>query len=203
MDPFARSGNKIEIGNLWAIYASVQLRKGTGDTQRLVLRARITIPATFFALAILALAQQSGPVSELRIAVSDTAGEPISGAEVRIEKAFDNAQTLVTDGSGIVIFHSLPGFEYSIVAAKQDFEASRPLNITLAGPSSKVTITLQPKRHKEQVEVTATADQLESAASGTQVETSVARELPTHPATISDILPLTPGISRNAKAAYK
>ncbi len=149
-----------------------------------------------FALAAIGAAQQLPTVYRLQIVVTDGSGQPITGAQVDIKNTSNEIKTELTDLAGSAAFPSLTGGEYSISVSKRDFDVPAPVTVTLPGASSKVAVTLQPKRHKENVEVTATADPLDSAASGTAVRTSAARELPTRPSTVADVLPLTPGISR-------
>src|SRR5262249_46437978 len=66
------------------------------------------------------------------------------------------------------------------------------------GASATVEVTLVPAlARKESVEVTATADAVEQGATApVAIQPRIARELPDRPATVSDALPLSPGVVR-------
>ncbi len=59
------------------------------------------------------------------------------------------------------------------------------------------TSQTQPPVHRDEVTVEGSPDKLEPNNSGQQTSTDSAKQLPTLPATVSDVLPLTPGITRS------
>lgn len=103
-----------------------------------------------------------------------------------------------TSEAGQATFTGLLPGTYEVSVSKPDFQSLKQAVTLPVGQSLIFEITLIPAlSHREEVNVQGTADKLETAAAGQQIQTTSARELPTRPATVSDVLPLTPGITRS------
>ena len=71
--------------------------------------------------------------------------------------------------------------------------------VTNAG-HAEITLTMTPQAQRSSVDVTATAGAIEQTSSqSTEVRLNEVKILPTKPATVSEILPLVPGIVRSAE----
>src|SRR5207302_10561034 len=105
-----------------------------------------------------------------------------------------------TDAAGHVKFTDLkPGY-YEIAAGKQGYVAVEKRDIDVAEEGSiSIELTLIPAMvRKESIEVKETVSAVEASASTPEMlRASEARELPGRPATVSDALPLTPGVVRD------
>lgn len=134
---------------------------------------------------------------ELEVVIRDSDSKPVPGALVELSQTGKRGISAHTDATGTVRFHHLGRLDYLVSVQKGGFEPVENRTIFPETKPSRVAFTLLPARHKEQVNVAAAADKLESSSQGTEVATAAARELPTRPATVSDALPLVPGVVRD------
>ena len=154
-------------------------------------------PAFAAILALLpgcAFGQTCAP-GELRVFVVDSESGPVFDAEVRIASGTQPLGQSSTLSLGAVDFANLPCGPVNVSAAKQGFDpASGDVTMTSAA-RAQITLTLRPQAQRSSVDVTATAAPIEQASSqSTEVRLAEVKILPTKPATVSDILPLVPGI---------
>ncbi len=123
-------------------------------------------------------------------------GIPAAQLELKLDGAVVAAAT--TDENGHAAFGGLKPGRYAISAAKEGFEPLiRPDLALEAGASLAVELTLAPRARKESIEVRDTATAVEAgSAPPSTVQAQTARDLPSRPATVSDALPLIPGVVR-------
>ncbi len=142
-------------------------------------------------------AVQAQNVEDLRITVFDSEHHPVPGALVQMN-GLTSPQT--TGDDGLATFTGLKPATYEISVSKDGFQSLEKIAVTVsANEPDRIELTLLPKlnHHREEVSVQATAEKLDPATGNTSVPTAAAKELPSRPATVRDVLPLTPGISRS------
>ena len=143
------------------------------------------------------LAKQGG--HELEVLVVDSSHEPVAAATVTLSDGQNVITSEETTADGRVLFSHLAGADYFISVSKAGFQPIENNAVKLSGSDhSSAEIALLPKlQHKEQIDVQGTAATVDQSSSGSSVQTSAARELPSRPATVSDALPLIPGVVRS------
>ena len=141
----------------------------------------------------------AGP-GNLEVSVLDQSNLPIPGVRLELKAGAAVAASVETDAAGKA---SLPGLtlgSYSLTATRDGYEPFRKTGLDISGATS-LEITLVPKlaASRESVEVTGTATPVEAAAASAPetLQTQDANALPTQPATVSDALPLLPGVVRS------
>src|ERR1700722_8759363 len=149
---------------------------------------RLTIALVIFTLAAPA---QSNPT--LRVAVTDSVDRPIPGVRIEVKLADRQIAAAVTDETGQASFPGIATASYEITAAKEGFEIAHGN----AGPDQHVRLVLDPAAQHESVKVAATTTPIDqgSSASGELTPQQV-KDLPSRPATVSDALPMVPGVIR-------
>ncbi|MBV8551005.1 MAG: TonB-dependent receptor [Acidobacteriaceae bacterium] len=147
--------------------------------------------------------QSSQPDRKLDIVVLDPSRKPVPGAAVVVRGETGVTSSLITAADGRAALENPAGPNLLVSISREGFEAVENYPVTLsASGSTQIEITLAPNlQRKEQVDVRATADELNQNSSGSQVATSAARELPSRPATVGDALPLIPGVIRSPQGA--
>ncbi|HEX4227769.1 MAG TPA: carboxypeptidase regulatory-like domain-containing protein [Bryobacteraceae bacterium] len=138
------------------------------------------------------------PGREIDVVIRDSDSRPIPNAVVVLSLEGKAGTVADTDATGSVRFRHLLGSQYLISVKKDGFQPVENSAVSLAGMKlDRLEFTLLPLRHKEQVDVKATGDKLNTSSAGNEVATAAARELPTRPATVGDALPLVPGVVRD------
>jgi hypothetical protein len=166
------------------------------------------------ALLILCLSAVAGaqtcPAANLRVLVKDSQEATIYGAKVRVGTSNTEVATQSTPTSGLVEFSSVPCGAWTITATKDGFqESSGTIGITVedAGrPPIEISLTLNPERSRSSVDVKGGDDPAPIAQSSSQnyeLHPDEVKTLPANPATISDVLPLVPGVVRAPNGELK
>ena len=140
-----------------------------------------------------------GQGHKLEVLVLDQESRRISGAAIELKSGSNTVARYESDAAGQAIFSKLPSGHYSIAVSKKDFETLLKADIDLSqGESTSIELTLTPALAQHQsIDVKATADAVEQGASApNEVSAKLAKELPNRPATVSDALPLVPGVVR-------
>jgi Carboxypeptidase regulatory-like domain len=104
-----------------------------------------------------------------------------------------------SDDQGRVTFTSLKPAHYEIQASKDGFDTGREpdLDLTQGAAPFHLTVVLSATR-KDSVEVRETVTPVDQSSSApTSLPVRIAKDLPIRPATVSDALPLLPGIARS------
>ena len=104
-----------------------------------------------------------------------------------------------TNAEGRVRFLNLPPGTYSVTASKEGFEPVSKSSIELApsSPASVELILIPSLARKESIEVKGESPSVEQGATtSNDVSGRIVKDLPGRPATVSDALPLVPGVIR-------
>ena len=158
------------------------------------------------ALLTLGAAWAAPPQAGLKIEVSVIDQSKLAVPAVRVElKAGDAAAiSLDTGEDGRAVFLELRPLKYHLSLALKGFEPiERDLDLS-PGVSLKLELTLVPALERTQIEVKGQGSAVEQGSSpATAVSGQLAKELPTRPATVSDALPLIPGVVREPGGALR
>ncbi len=151
--------------------------------------------------ALLILGRAWGQVcapGELRVFVVDSQEGPVFSAQVRV-----GADNRLTGTSGVADFKEVPCGSLSVTASKEGFQPeAKTLQITSG--ANEVTLILSPKMQRISVDVTETAPPVEQSSSeNNELRPAEVKTLPTNPATVSDTLPLVPGVVRSPDGELK
>jgi hypothetical protein len=139
------------------------------------------------------------------VSVHDGNDQPAAAVSVQITQGPQVVASVETGGTGIVSLSQLAPGHYSLTATKQGFEPARSVFDIGESGASTIELTLVPAlaRH-EQIEVHDTVTPVEEGASTpSRVAPQLARDLPQRPATVTDVLPLVPGVVRSAAGALQ
>jgi Carboxypeptidase regulatory-like domain len=141
---------------------------------------------------------------ELRVFVVDSQEGPVFDAQVRITSDSGTPVENVTQTSGIADFAKVPCGAWSVIAAKAGFEAAVKAVQISTGTNVEVSLTLNPKMQVSSLDVTDTAPAVEqSSTQRTELRPAEVKTLPNNPATVSDTLPLVPGVVRSPDGELK
>jgi hypothetical protein len=143
-------------------------------------------------LAVPAAAQVCDP-AKVRVTV-ESENQPVPGAMVRLTSSATVTATTSEDGSAE--FKNVGCGTYSIQVSKDGFQLAAQAEIKVLGPeSTDIRVTLQPVQ-SESVDVHATAEPAQQGIAD-RLSGRDARDLPSQPATVTDALPLIPGVVRS------
>ena len=148
-----------------------------------------------------ALAQ--APTLRLDVLTLDAGGHPVIGARVQVSDQDENVSEGETDDTGHILFARLMPGVYNITAQRNGFETAEKRNLNISGPFLALSVTMTPLlTRSDVVEVRGTVAEVETNASmPNTLPPQAARELPGRPSTVSDVLPLTPGVFREPGGA--
>ena len=186
------SGNHIWIGLGDVAWASlIQASKRP---------VRPPVPAKFL-LAICGIAALAAPPPEiiLDVQVLNQTGQPIPAISIELKSGAVTQPAQQTNAEGRAKFLNLPPGIYSVSASKEGFETAAKSLLELApGASVSVELILIPSlARKESVEVKGEVSSVEQGATtSNELAARTVKNLPGRPATVSDALPLVPGIMR-------
>jgi len=157
-----------------------------------------------FFLCIAARAQSCLP-GDLRVFVKDSQESPIYDAKVRIGPDSAVIATQSTPASGLAEFELIPCGTWSVKASKEGFEDST-VTVELKGDAlNEVALTMNPQTSRTSVDVSASnpAPIDQSSSQNYELHPAEVKNLPSNPATISDALPLVPGVVRAPNGELK
>jgi hypothetical protein len=149
-------------------------------------------------------AQRTQPAApEVEIVIRDVVGKPISGAGVKLSTGQTTVKSGETDDTGHVAFAGVEAGQYNLTAAKPGFETVERKKLDLTRGGTVVDLTMIPTlTRSDSVEVRGTVMAVEDNASvPNTLPPKTAKELPNRPATVSDALPLIPGVIREPGGA--
>jgi hypothetical protein len=157
--------------------------------------SRITLCALLWA----SLAWSQAP-ARLDVTVLDSSQASVPAAKVEAKLGNAAGVTRSTDETGHALFPALAPGRYTIVVTREGFAPASATEVQVnAGATATVAVTLAPAaaaRQSVEVRESATAVEQTSVAS-TSVAGEETKALPTRPATVSDALPLIPGVARS------
>jgi hypothetical protein len=137
--------------------------------------------------------------SLLKVSVQDQSSQPAAAVGLQIMRGTDVVASSVTGETGTVAFPQLAPGHYSLTATKQGFEPVRgEFDIAESGTSTIELMLVPALARHDQIDVHDTVTPVEAGAStATSVAPQLARDLPQRPSTVTDVLPLVPGILRS------
>jgi hypothetical protein len=136
------------------------------------------------------------------LVVLDEQRLPVPAVEIQIKSGPTVVAKAETDPEGRAHFDQLAPGRYELTATHEGFHplVMRDLELSESGgPPGIIELTLlaAPVRH-EHIDVQDTAGAAEQSSSApTQIASAAVRDLPSRPATVSDVLPLVPGVVRS------
>jgi hypothetical protein len=160
--------------------------------------------AALLAIAIIAsslFSAQNRPVLSLKVHSQE--GISIAGATVRVERERTFAIQTVTDAEGKAEVPALAPGQYTVVVTFDAFqESTLPITVYDMRQAIELDVTLIPTLHlNEAVDVLENLEQAElqkSAPATAELKASQMELLPSRPSTVTDALPLVPGVNRGA-----
>ena len=184
--------------------------RGSSEPDRLRSGLIPGIAALLLFFSTVAPAQQAdkpGQSSQIRIIAQDEANNPVSGVTVQIKRDDQIVSAIVTDEKGEAVTNLVPG-KYEVVVSKEGFETLAQQDVTLSAAAPvEVRFMLVPKialSDEVNISASASASTPEQAASvATELQPSQIRNLPSKPTSVSDALPLVPGVIRSPQGEIK
>ncbi|HYL78134.1 MAG TPA: TonB-dependent receptor, partial [Bryobacteraceae bacterium] len=154
--------------------------------------------------AVLGIGAQTCPPGELRVFVVDSQGSPVFGANVRVGPESALIAERLTESTGMVNFERVQCGSWTVSAAKDGFETAVKTAQITGGGVATVSLVLSPKMVRSSVDVVESAPPVEQAATNkTELHPTEVKTLPTNPATVTDTLPLVPGVVRSQDGELK
>jgi len=135
---------------------------------------------------------------EVRILVDNESAGPLAGASVVLR----HGEAVVKSESvkGVAQFAHLACGVWSLEVAMEGFQTATRSGIALkASEPAEIRVTLLGSEH-ESVDVHASAEPLQQTSSG-EVQREDVKDLPGTPSTVTDALPLIPGVARTPQGA--
>ncbi len=151
-----------------------------------------------------ARAQDCQP-GELRVIVKDSQEAPIYDAKVRLESTSVEAGLQSTPASGVAEFQNISCGAWTVKASKAGFSDSSA-NVEITGnPPVQITLTMNPQANRSSMDVSeaAPAPVEQSSSENYELHPAEVKDLPSKPLTISDALPLVPGVFRTPDGELK
>ena len=148
-----------------------------------------------------AAAGETCSTEKLRVVIlAETSGKPVAEAEVRIGNT-----SRLTSSKGVAEFSDLACGPWTASVAKAGFQELRQSFQASGKPSAELSLALTAVPVvQDSVEVHDTVPSLEQSASPTQqLKLDEVKNLPSHPTTVTDTLPLVPGILRSPDGEIK
>ncbi len=147
--------------------------------------------------------QQQSSDRQIRILVQEEAGAPVAGATVQLKLKDQALRTVNTDEKGEVAANNLPSGDYEITVSKDGFETRTQKKVSLINEMSvEIKFVLSPKIGlTDKVEINASASSValpeQTSSTGTELQVAQVKYLPNIPTTVTDTLPLVPGVIRS------
>lgn len=162
----------------------------------------------FFAILAISFAPsalgQACRVTQLRVHVKDSQESPIYDVQVHIQASTGQKLDHSTGTSGSADFDNIPCGTYSVSGSKAGFAEKTATVETGKSPTSEATLVLEPITQHSEIEVKDTAPKIEqSSTENNELHPSEMKPLPTNPASVTDTLPLVPGIVRSPDGELK
>jgi hypothetical protein len=142
---------------------------------------------------------------KLRVQAHDNSADAVAGVSVRLERDAGNAFERNTDAAGIAEFESVPCGAWVVSAAKDGFHELRESDYRIAGGEfAELELVLTPLVVRNSVDVHDTAAPLTETSSPSEpLRTDDVKNLPSRPATVTEALPLVPGVTEGPDGEIK
>jgi hypothetical protein len=175
-------------------YMRANTKDRSSASFRLLIAMMVVMCGVF---ACQAVAQSAASVSGT---VADPSGAVVSGAKVTIRNTDTNVnRTTLTDGAGHYAVPNITPGNYAIIISKNSFATTQEVGIALAvNQVATYNFSLKPGGTLEEVTVQAEDSQVQvaSAALGAVIDTKSVVNLPLNGRNFTQMLELTPGVSR-------
>lgn len=132
------------------------------------------------------------------VSVKDEKGHVVSGTEVLVSEDNQSVARLLTDANGQVAIHLKRGVIYISIHRAGYLTINETVDTdAISGHTLKVQLVQMPQT-QETVTVQATTPSIaeETSSPGTEIKPVEAIDTPSHPLTLTDALPLVPGVVR-------
>ncbi len=137
---------------------------------------------------------EASPQAPISVVVVDSDGRVVPGANVQVRLNGHETAAAATNEKGEAAFAALPPASYEIAASKDGFDPARQIVSDFSQP---IRLTLAPAAAHESVRVMAEAASIDAGSSvGVDLPAKQVKELPSRPATVTDALPMIPGVVR-------
>jgi 5-hydroxyisourate hydrolase-like protein (transthyretin family) len=173
-----------------------------------VLRAAFRATTILILCSILAAsggAQTSG--TRIQIVTLDEAGKPVAGVLVEVKKSGTTLATATTDANGTAELPNLKAGTYEVAVSKAAFETLTQADVILAATSPvRVEFVMIPKVElKAAVSISASDDEkvVQAASTPAELQRATVKDSAIKPATVTDTLPLVPGVVRSPEGEIK
>jgi len=139
------------------------------------------------------------PEAHLDVVVRDPGNQPAAGVRVQLKLGQELAASAETDVQGQAVFTRLKPGHYEITGTRQGFEPfRRELDLSPSGTVSVEWMLIPALARQESLDVKDTASPVEQAAGApSTLPPQLVKQLPSQPATVTDALPLVPGVARS------
>lgn len=134
----------------------------------------------------------------LRVYVKDSQEAPVFDVSVQISSGASTLGPVITRAEGIADFTGVACGSWTATAVKAGFADASGTIAIQSGTANELTVVLNPQIVRSSVNVEEKAPPVEQDSSvQTEVHPSEVRTLPNNPATVSETLPLVPGVVRS------
>jgi hypothetical protein len=139
---------------------------------------------------------------KFEVVVRDADG-PLKGVHVELSENQRAVKAGDTDELGQVSFSGVPPGRYGFTAAREGYQTYEQRDLELSGAGLALEVTMvRTLAHTDSVEVRGSVMEVDSETSvPNKLPPQNAKELPSRPATVSDALPLIPGVVRDPGGA--
>jgi hypothetical protein len=151
-----------------------------------------------------ARAQNCAP-GELRVLVKDSQAAAIYNARVRLGSDSVELAVQATPASGVAEFEKIPCGHWTVRSTKDGFDDG-VLTVDITGePALEITLTMNPQTNRTSLDVNAGPPPAveQSSSQNYELHPAEVKNLPSNPATVSDALPLVPGVVRSPNGELK
>src|SRR5258708_17583623 len=145
--------------------------------------------------------------SAILLTVQDEEGKPVSQVEAHLMRKGADIWGAITNEKGEIVFPGLAADEYQLTISKPGFE---PLAQSVAIDANKTTteieFTLIPmveRADRVEVQASASVEAVQTSSTETNLNPQEVKSLPYRPATVTDTLPLLPGVVRGSDGQSK
>jgi hypothetical protein len=153
------------------------------------------------ALSAQAYAFGSGQPVSISVTVLDDHNQPVADAKVELRLEGSIVASAATGADGKFIIELPRTGKYDLVVSKKGYiNAQTPLAVTTENSAQQVEVTLPRNTLSQQnvsVQATSPGAATEQAASQATLATEQVKDTPSRPATLTDALPLIPGVVRD------
>ena len=151
-----------------------------------------------------AVSQTCNP-ADLRVFVRDSQESPVYDARVRVVSDATELDSRVTSSQGSAEFQSVPCGAWTVRATKDGFEESKAVTQITGAGLVEISLTLNPQINRSSLDVTDTPPPPveQSSSQNYQLKPAEVKTLPSNPASVSDALPLVPGVVRSPDGELK